>query len=179
MTGAPRLPGFRGEYLWELGILERQIMASAEAVPADKYSWQPNSQARSVSAVFVHVAASNFILLDAGGVPVPKDLYGEVSGDGIERFLGLIPMSCELEYNILEKDAVIRVLKRSLKAVSDSFSQLTDAEIERRLQFYEEETTVRRVYLRLLGHAHHHTGQMIAYLRSNGIDPPWTGWSRT
>ena len=39
-----------------------------------------------------------------------------------------------------------------------------------------EQTTVRRVYLRLLAHADEHMGQMIAYLRFNGIAPPWPDW---
>jgi hypothetical protein len=35
---------------------------------------------------------------------------------------------------------------------------------------------VRRVYLRLLAHTDEHMGQMIAYLRFNGIVPTWPDW---
>ena len=60
--------------------------------------------------------------------------------------------------------------------MNQSFGQADDAELDRRLHFFGEETTVRRVYLRLLAHAHEHMGQMIAYLRFNGIAPPWPDW---
>jgi hypothetical protein len=32
-----RLPGFRGEYLWEYDIAEKQVLALAEAFPAERY----------------------------------------------------------------------------------------------------------------------------------------------
>jgi len=67
-------------------------------------------------------------------------------------------------------------LKRSLQAATDSFALVEDGELDRRLHFFGEETTVRRVYLRLLAHTHEHMGQMIAYLRFNDIAPPWPDW---
>jgi uncharacterized damage-inducible protein DinB len=147
----------------------------AEALPADKFAWRPDPKIRPVSAVLVHVAAGNFMLLEAVGVPVPKDLYGQVP-EGEQRLWSLIRRNDELEASIVEKDAVVEVLKRSPKSVSQSLSQSSDAELERRLNFFGEETTVRRVYLRMLAHAHEHMGQMIAYLRFNGIAPPWPDW---
>jgi hypothetical protein len=34
-----RIPGFRGEFLWELDVPEIQMLALAEAVPAETYAW--------------------------------------------------------------------------------------------------------------------------------------------
>jgi len=75
-----------------------------------------------------------------------------------------------------EKDAVVGLLKRSFHAVSQSFARASDGELNRRLNFFGEDTTVRRVYLRLLAHTDEHMGQMIAYLRFNSIAPPWPDW---
>lgn len=55
-----RLPGFRGEFLWELEIATRQTVAIAETIPRAKYDWRPSPQARSVSEVFVHIGTGNF-----------------------------------------------------------------------------------------------------------------------
>jgi len=77
-----------------------------------------------------------------------------------------------------EKEAVVGLLKRSLQAVAQAFARASDGELDRRLNFFGEETTVRRVYLRLLAHADEHMGQMIAYLRFNRIAPPWPDWRR-
>jgi len=171
-----RIAGFRGEFLWELEIATRQGVAMAEAIPPEKYDWRPDKKARSVSEVFVHVATGNFMLLDAIGVAAPTDLYGQVPAAGPERISGLIRRNDELTARIWEKDALVALLKRSLQAVNQSFNQASDAELDRHLHFFGEETTVRRVYLRLLAHAHEQMGQMIAYLRFNGIEPPWLDW---
>jgi len=176
MPMTTRIPGFRGEFLWELEIVTRQSVAMAGAIPPEKYDWRPDAKARAVSEVFVHVATGNFMLLDVVGVAAPADLYAQIPAAGHERFVGLIRRNDELVASLREKNAVVGLLKRSLQTVEQSFTQASDSDLERRLHFYGEETTVRRVYLRLLTHAHEHMGQMIAYLRSNGIAPPWPDW---
>ena len=173
---ATRIVGFRGEFLWELEIAERQIVAIAECVPGEQYDWRPVAQARSFSEVFVHVATGNFMLLDVIGVAAPVDLYAQVPADGDARFRGLIRRNDELAASLREKNVVVGLLKRSLEAASQSFANTSDGELNRRLNFFGEDTTVRRVYLRLLAHTDEHMGQMIAYLRFNRIAPPWQDW---
>ena len=73
-----RLPGFKGEFLWEFDIAERQLLALAEAFPAESYGWRPAETARSVSEVLVHVAAGNLLLLGITGVAAAPDLYGKL-----------------------------------------------------------------------------------------------------
>jgi hypothetical protein len=144
-----RIAGFRGEFLWELEIATRQGVAIAEAIPPEKYDWRPDTKARSVSEVFIHVATGNFMLLDAIGVAAPMDLYGQVPAAGPERVSGLIRRNNELTARVWEKNAVVALLKRSLQAVNQAFNHASDAELDRRLHFFGEETTVRRVYLRM------------------------------
>jgi uncharacterized damage-inducible protein DinB len=167
MHPTPRIDGFRGEFLWELEIAERQMMAMVEAIPGEKYDWRPDQKARSISEVLVHVAAGNFMLLEAVGAPAPVDLYGQVPAGGQERFLGLIRRNDEMEKSVREKVAVSEILKRSLQAVRNSVTQADDAELDQHRHFFGEQTTVHRVYLRLLAHTHEHMGQMIAYMRIN------------
>ncbi|HEY6393524.1 MAG TPA: DinB family protein [Bryobacteraceae bacterium] len=174
--GPARIDGFRGEFLWELDIAERQMIALAEAIPAGNYEWRPDEKARSVSEVFVHVAAGNFMLLDIVGVAAPADLYGEVPAQGQEHFWGLVQRNDELEKNLREKTAVVDILKRSLQAVRKAFAESTNEQLDRGRHFFGEQTTVRRVYLRQLAHTHEHMGQMIAYVRSMGLPPPWPDW---
>ena len=176
MTPSARPAAFRGEYLWELEIATRQITALAESAPEKIYSWRPHPASRSVSEVLVHVAAGNFMLLDCMGVPAPPDLYLENPAGGPERFAALLARNDHLERTLHDKPVVIATLKRSLSRVQESFSSASDRELDRSLHFFGEQTSVRRVYLRLLSHTHEHMGQMIAYLRSNGIAPPWPDW---
>ena len=176
MTESTRIPGFRGEFLWELEIVARQSLSLAEAFPAEKYDWRPDPKARSVSEVFVHIASGNFMLLDMVGLHVPDNLYGAITSAGSDRFKALMQRNDELVAQTREKIAVTALLRRYLTAVNDAITQTSDSELERSLFFFREQTTVRRVYLRLLVHNHEHMGQMIAYLRANGINPPWQDW---
>lgn len=176
MTEPSRIPGIRGEFLWELDIVTRQSLALAEAFPAEKYDWRPDPKARSVGEVLVHVASGNFMLLDIVGVPVPEDLFGSITSAGADRFKAVMQRNDELVAQTREKSAVIALLHRSLTAASDAITRTLDAELDRGLFFFREKTTVRRVYLRLLVHNHEHMGQLIAYLRSNGIGTPWQDW---
>lgn len=176
MSASPRVGGFRGEFLWELEIVERQLIALAEAVPEDKYDWRPGANARSVSEVFVHVAGGNFMLLDVVGAVPPVDIYGNMSQQGSERLWALVLKNDELGETLREKNAVAGILRRSLQSVGRAFLETDQTEFDRPLQFFGEETTVRRVYLRLLAHMYEHMGQMIAYVRCIGMNAPWPDW---
>ncbi len=168
--------GFRGEFLWELEIVERQLIAMAEAIPSEKYDWRPDPAARSVSEVFVHVATGNFMLLDVVGSPPPVLLYGDVAGQGQERMWALVRRNDELGQNLRDRDSAIKILGESLSAARQTFSSSNDEMLGQPRQFFGEETTVRRVYLRLLSHMHEHMGQMIAYTRCIGLPAPWPDW---
>ena len=90
MHSTSRIDGFRGEFLWELEIAERQMTAMAEAIPAEMYDWRPDQKARSISEVFVHVAAGDFMLLEVVGLAAPADLYGQLPSEGPEHFWCLV-----------------------------------------------------------------------------------------
>ena len=177
MSSATTTPtGFRDEFLWELGIVIKQIGAIAEAIPADKFGWRPDPSARSVSQVFVHVAAGNFMLLDQIGVAAPIDLFNEIPAEGEARLWAMVHKNDEMELTLVDKEAVVAFLKRSLDLVAESMGQAGDSEIKRRIRFFGNDTTVRRVYLRMLAHGHEHMGQMIAYTRAMGLPMPWPDW---
>jgi hypothetical protein len=65
----------------------------------------------------------------------------------------------------------------SVAPATHTSNQAGDLELDRRPHFFGEETTVRRACLRLLAHACEHMGQMIAFLRFNGIEPRRSDWS--
>jgi len=93
MPMTTRIPGFRGEFLWELEIVTRQSVAMAETIPPEKYDWRPDAKARAVSEVFVHVATGNFMLLDVVGVAAPADLYAQIPAAGPDGTTSLLLVS--------------------------------------------------------------------------------------
>jgi uncharacterized damage-inducible protein DinB len=177
LAAAPLLaqtkPGFSSEYLEELKIPTRQLLALAEAVPAGKYSWRPAPGVRSVSEVYVHIAAGNFLLLDMAGVKPPDDLYSSIEKN-VNRSMAIDKKNQELEKSITAKPQVIALLKRSLDTVRDNFSKANEASLNAPADFFGTKTTVRAIYLRILVHNNEHMGQSVAYARMNGVVPPWS-----
>ena len=61
-------PGAGQGWLPEFNHSSRQILALAEATPAEKFAWRPAPGVRSVSEVYMHIAVANFFLLQQVGV---------------------------------------------------------------------------------------------------------------
>jgi uncharacterized damage-inducible protein DinB len=152
---------FQTEGLWEgydgeWGHVSQQLIALAEAIPADKYSWRPAPGVRSVSEVFMHIAIANFGLLSFTGPKVPADLKPD------------------LEKTVTKKADVIDWLKRSLDAVKTARAQLKPGDLQRKVKIEGKTVTVDGMYLRIIIHDNEHMGQLVAYARMNGIVPPWS-----
>jgi uncharacterized damage-inducible protein DinB len=151
-----QLQGLWEGYDGEWGHVSRQLIALAEAIPADKYSWRPAPGVRSVSEVFMHITIANFWLLSITGPKMPADLKQE------------------MEKSVTKKADVIAWLKRSLDAVKTARAQLKPGDLERKVKVDGKTVTVDGMYLRIIVHANEHMGQLVAYARMNGIVPPWS-----
>lgn len=170
-----RIPGFRGEFLWELEIARLQLMALAEAVPEEKYGWRPAADARAYSQVLVHIATTNLGLLRLAGMlhGERREVAGPAQGDELARITEMVRANLSLERSVTAKAPVVDLLRQSFDAVRRTFLAATEEELERKGQFFGEASTVRRVYLRILAHTHEHMGQAIAYVRMSGQKAPW------
>ena len=62
--------GYDGEWLH----VSQQLIALAEATPAEKFSWRPAPGVRSTSEVYMHIAEANFGLLAVTGPKLPADM---------------------------------------------------------------------------------------------------------
>lgn len=145
--------GYDGE--WD--HVSRQLIALAEAIPADRYTWRPAPGVRSVSEVLVHLAQSNIYLLSVTRPEIRADLEHH-----------------NLEETLTSKPVIIADLKRSLEAVRAARSQLKPEDLQRKIQIEGKTVPVDGMYLRIIVHDNEHMGQLIAYARMNGIAPPWS-----
>jgi uncharacterized damage-inducible protein DinB len=153
---------FQTEGLWEgydgeWAHVSQQLIALAEAIPAEKYSWRPAPGVRSVSEVYMHIALANFYLLSVTGPKMPADM----TSNGLEK-------------TVTKKADVIQWLKRSLAAVKTARAQLKPGDLERKVKIEGKTVTVDGMYLRIIIHDNEHMGQLVAYARMNGIVPPWS-----
>ncbi len=152
-----------------------QLLALADAAPAEIYGWRPAEGTRSFSAVLVHIATANFGLLRLVGARATAgvDLYGDLQSGDPAQLVAMIRKNIALERSLTDKPGVVDLLKRSFEAVEQSFTAASSEELERAVSFLGETTTVRRVYLRMVAHTHEHMGQAIAYTRAAGMAVPW------
>jgi uncharacterized damage-inducible protein DinB len=158
---APALSAQAPEGIWqgydgEWRHVSQQLIALAEATPAEKYSWRPASGVRSTSEVYMHIAIANFYLLSVTGPKVPADLNEN------------------MEKTVTSKAEVMAWLKRSLEAVKAAHAAISPKDLERKVKIAGREATVDGIYLRIIIHANEHMGQLIAYARMTGVVPPWS-----
>ena len=173
-SAEPQVTGFKNEYLDDFNTTSKQLIQLAEAVPDAKYGWRPGDGVRSVSEVYVHIAAGNFLLLGVTGVKPPADYFLPTGATGKDAVQAVLAQMQKLEKTVTKKDDVVKMLKASLDSVRDHFSSATAADLDQPVEFFGQKTTVRRIYLRIIAHVNEHYGQSIAYARVNGIKPPWS-----
>jgi uncharacterized damage-inducible protein DinB len=147
----------------EIGNIEKQILDVAEAMPEEKFNFSPESLhipgadykgVRTFAEQLKHVAASNYYIWS----PITGDKLREDLNDG------------KGPENMKSKADIIKFLKESFALGHKAAASLT---AENMLQTAEHSKSTR---LRLatfgVAHAFDHYGQMVEYLRMNGIVPP-------
>jgi len=157
----PAVPAQYPEGIWqgydgEWKHVSQQLIALAEATPAEKFSWRPAPGVRSTSEVYMHIVDANFYLLSVTGPKMPADLTED------------------LDKTVTSKPEVIAWLKRSLEAVRVAHAAETTKDLERKVKIEGRDATVDGMYLRIIVHANEHMGQLIAYARMTGVVPPWS-----
>lgn len=134
-------------------VTER-LIGVAEAMPADKYGYRPTEEVETFGDQVKHVCmAMRILLANAEGKQIPLE---QVSLDRLKTKEEII---AELRKMTDEGAAVIR--RVSGKNDGDAVDS----------QFFGR-TTRRFLILQAIGHDNNHYGQMILYLRLNGITPP-------
>lgn len=155
--GTPGVTGYRSEVLAEVMIQENKFERLAEAIPADKYSWRPAPDVRSVAEVFLHVATANYNLYKLVGTPPPP---------GIDLKT--------LEKSTSDKAKVMATLKDSYAHARKAIAAMADADLEKSFDWFGGKNTERGVLIFIVRHGAEHLGQSIAYARAIGVVPPWT-----
>ena len=149
----------------DIANVEKEVVEAAEAMPEDKFNFSPESLnipgsqykgVRSFAGQVKHIGASNwFIWSPLTGDKVPENIK---DGDG--------------PADLKTKADIIKFLKESFALGHKAAATLT---VENVLQ---SPGTSKSTRLRLanfgVAHAFDHYGQLVEYLRMNGIVPPAT-----
>ena len=147
----------------EIGTVEKLVVDAAEAMPEDRFNFSPESLnipageykgVRTFAVEVKHIATSNYFMWSA--------LTGEKLPDGLKDGNG--------PETLKRKAEIIQFLKDSFALGHRAAATLT---VQNMLQTPEKRKTTRLHLVEFgVAHAYDHYGQMIEYLRMNGIVPP-------
>lgn len=148
-----------------LGLYEYEAMGVVKAMPADKYSWAPAagtfatgstekfSGVRTFAQQVTHVAEANFYF------------YSSVSG-----------MKPDVDMKSIEtltsKDDCVAILAKSLAFAHKAIATITPENAFVGIKPVDGMDTRASVAAFGVAHGYDHYGQMVEYLRMNGILPP-------
>ena len=150
----------------QLSVIEFEMMGAVKAMPAEKFSFAPSAAifvptqktefgtVRTFTQQATHVAEANyfFAALVTSQQPDPKVRAVE---------------------KLTNKDDVVAALADSFAAAHKAFATLTPANAFEVIKSPEPGFATRATLSGfLIAHANDHYGQMVEYLRMNGIVPP-------
>jgi hypothetical protein len=150
----------------EISIVEKEVVEAAEAMPADKFDFSPEKLnvpgtdykgVRTFGEQLKHVAASNYLIWSPITGEKPPDTVNEGKGPD----------------NMKAKADIIKYLKDSFAFGHKAVATLNSSNLVEPITSSSGRPTT-RLFLATFAPAHcfDHYGQLIEYLRMNGIVPP-------
>lgn len=142
--------------------LEGEFVPAAEAMPEDKYGFAPTNGefkgVRTFAQQIKHVAAVNYELAGAILQEKPPADMGDESGPA----------------SLTSKADILKYLKDSFAYVHKAIATINEANLVETVKSPFGEGRVSRLGLAatVSSHGFDHYGQMVEYLRMNGIIPP-------
>jgi uncharacterized damage-inducible protein DinB len=151
----------------QISLVEKEVVEAAEAMPEDKFNFSPEGLklpgsdykgVRTFALQVRHIATANYAFWSPlTGDPLPSGITGP---NGPE--------------NLTTKAQIVQFLKDSYALGHKAAATLTSDNLTEPLSMAGRQSKVPRLYLATfaVAHAFDHYGQMVEYLRMNGIIPP-------
>jgi uncharacterized damage-inducible protein DinB len=133
--------------------MQDKIMKSAEAMPESKYSYRPTKDVRSFAEILDHVAAISYTLCSNAKGEAPPAPPAEKSS----------------------KTQLMAYLKGSFDYCDGAYSGFTDAHLNDPADFFGFRTNKMFILTQVGNHDALHYGNLVTYLRINGLEPSG-GW---
>jgi uncharacterized damage-inducible protein DinB len=143
--------------LLDLEAVNKKFISLAEAIPQDKFTWRPSSDARSFAELFLHVAGERYGFLGLMGATAPPEYDPKT-----------------FSKSTTDKAKIIEELNKSWQFTQGVIQGMTNSDFAKPLPKLGPDANEGDVIYLLVVDAHEHLGQAIAYARVNSIVPPWT-----
>lgn len=137
----------------EMQGAQRNLIAAAEAMPADKYGYKPTPAQMSFGQLVLHVAGSNdFMCATIAGTKAPSRAKLDATAT---------------------KDVIVARIKESFEFCSTTLASTDDSKLSEMVPFFGGRKISRGgAMMGLAGDWSDHYGASAIYLRLNGILPP-------
>lgn len=121
-------------------------------MPADKYSYRPTPEVRSFGEIINHISGEGRMELEAVGGAQPGDP---------DRYMSL-----------KDRTEVVRALSEFFDYGTSVLANMTDQQVLEPVTLRERQSPRWAVVVGAIGHNKEHYGNLVTYLRLNGITPP-------
>lgn len=158
--------GLRAELIRDVEQLEQKYLGLAETM-RDHYTWRPAEGVRSVSEVLMHIASANLMIPTMAGVQPPEAYRAPSMQEAMAKVQTL--------EKITDAEQIQEALRTSFAHARHAIASTPDEELDTRTTMFGRDVAKRQVLVLLVNHMHEHLGQSIAYARTNGVTPPWSG----
>jgi uncharacterized damage-inducible protein DinB len=147
----------KAQALLDLERVNQKFVDLANVVPAEKLTWRPSADSRSFAEMFLHVAGERYGILSLMGAEKPAGFDGKT-----------------FEKSTTDRAQIVAELNKSWTFAETAIKGMTNADFAKLLPKLGPQANAGDVVYILVGDAHEHLGQAVAYARENGIVPPWT-----
>ena len=148
---------FIKEYLERLENSRKYLILVSETMPEDKYDFKATPESMSFAENLMHIGwAIDWHSQSLMGGREARDWNTDT----------------ELKDDNKSKKEMINTIDRTFDKTIKFISNFDINKLEERLDYFGSDRTKRQVLLLLADHITHHRGQMLVYMRLNGLKPP-------
>lgn len=147
----------KAQSLVDLERVQKKFVDLLNVAPADKMTWRPSPDSRSFAELFLHVAGERYGILSLMGAEKPAGFDGKT-----------------FQKSTTDKAQILAELNRTWEFAQKAINGMTNADFAKLIPKLGPQANAGDVVYILVGDAHEHLGQAVAYARVNGIVPPWT-----
>ena len=148
---------FIKEYLERLENSKKYLILVAETMPEDKYDFKATPGSMSFAENLMHIAwAMDWHSQSLMGGREARDWNTDT----------------ELKVDKKSKKEMIATIEKTFDNTTEFISNFDINKLGERLDYFGADRTKRQILLLLADHITHHRGQMLVYMRLNGLVPP-------
>lgn len=148
---------FIKEYLERLETSRNYLILVAETMPEDKYDFKATAESMTFAENLMHIGwAMDWHSQSLMGGREARDWNTDT----------------ELKVDKKTKKEMISTIEKTFDKTTEFISNFEINKLGENLDYFGTERTKRQILLLLADHITHHRGQMLVYMRLNGLVPP-------